>query len=409
MTNPLVSTQPAAEAAARKMLAYCQSNEWAGIDPYDALNSRIFQMLPFLDRRIPRLVMTQALKRSPFNIRSLMLIPPTQNSKAFGIFLRSSLKFAKLGWPGADDLVRFFIRKLDEMRSPDMPYWCWGYSFPWQTRTLIVPRGTPNLVCTTFVADALLDAYEQTGDAQCLKMAASGAEYIFKDLMWTDGGSVAGFGYPLKTMRHNIHNGNLLGAALFCRVAKHTGDKTLIEPALKVARFSASKQHEDGSWDYGEMPTQKWIDNFHTGYNLEALQSMARSLKTDEFDARIKKGFEFYREHFFLEDGTAKYFHNKTHPIDIHCVAQSIMSLLAFPEQDGPRNEAMSAKVLGWALENMWSDDGYFFYRVLPWCKIRTSYMRWSQSWMLLALATFLEAAAKKTNQPDRKMVAAAK
>lgn len=409
MTNPLVSTQPAAEAAARKMLAYCQANDWAGIDPYDALNSRIFQMLPILDSRIPRLVMTQALKRSPFNIRSLMLIPPTQNSKAFGIFLRSSLKFAKLGWPGADELVRFFIRKLDEMRSPNMPYWCWGYSFPWQTRTLIVPRGTPNLVCTTFVADALLDAYEQTGDAQCLKMATSGAEYIFKDLMWTDGGSVAGFGYPLKTMRHNIHNGNLLGAALFCRVAKHTGDKTLIEPALKVARFSASKQHEDGSWDYGEMPTQKWIDNFHTGYNLEALQSMARSLQTDEFDVRIKKGFEFYREHFFLEDGTAKYFHNKTYPIDIHCVAQSIMSLLAFPEQDGARNEAMSAKVVNWALENMWSDDGYFFYRVLPWCKIRTSYMRWSQSWMLLALATFLEAAAKKTNQQGREMAAVAK
>src|SRR5262245_11988948 len=159
MTNPLLFTQPAAEAAARKLLTYCQAKDWAGLDPFDALNSRIFQMLPFLDRRIPRLVMTQALKRSPFNIRPLMLVPPTQNSKAFGLFLKASLKFAKLGWPGADDLVHFFIRKLDEMRSPDMPDWCWGYSFPWQTRTLLVPRGTPNLVCTTFVADALLDAY----------------------------------------------------------------------------------------------------------------------------------------------------------------------------------------------------------------------------------------------------------
>ncbi len=408
MGNDLSTTQPAAEAATRKMLAYCQANDWAGIDPYDALNSRIFLALPFLDRRIPRLVMTQALKRSPFNIRSLMLIPPTQNPKAFGVFLKASLKLSKLGWPGADELVRFFIRKLDEMRSPNMPYWCWGYSFPWQTRTLIVPRATPNLVCTTFVADALLDAYEQTGDAQCLKMAASGADYILNDLMWTDGGSVAGFGYPLASMRHNIHNGNLLGAALFCRVAKHAGEKKFIEPAFKVARFSASKQHEDGSWAYGEMPTQKWIDNFHTGYNLWGLQSMERSLGTTEFDARIKKGFEFYREHFFQPDGVAKYYHDKTYPIDIHCVAQSVMSLLAFPEFDGARNERMASAVLTWALENMWSDKGYFYYRVLPWCKIRTSYMRWSQSWMLLALATFLEAAAT-ASQSTRKAAAAGK
>lgn len=408
MGNDLSTTRPAAETATRKMLAYCQANDWAGIDPYDALNSRIFLALPFLDRRIPRLVMTQALKRSPFNIRSLMLIPPTQNPKAFGVFLKASLKLSKLGWPGADELVRFFIRKLDEMRSPNMPYWCWGYSFPWQTRTLIVPRATPNLVCTTFVADALLDAHEQTGDAQCLKMAASGADYILNDLMWTDGGSVAGFGYPLASMRHNIHNGNLLGAALFCRVAKHAGEKKFIEPALKVARFSASKQHEDGSWAYGEMPTQKWIDNFHTGYNLWGLQSMARSLETTEFDARIKKGFEFYREHFFQPDGVAKYYHDKAYPIDIHCVAQSVMSLLAFPEFDGARNERMASGVLSWALENMWSDKGYFYYRVLPYCKIRTSYMRWSQSWMLLALATFLEAAAT-ASQSTQKAAAAGK
>lgn len=395
MSQPLQSALPAVEAAARQLLAYCQAQDWAGIDPYDALNSRLFQKMPFLDSRIPRLVMTQALKRSPLNIRPFLLIPPTQNPKAFGIFLKASLKFARLGWPNADALVSYFIGKIDQMRAPNMAYSCWGYSFPWQTRTQIVPRGTPNLVCTTFVADALLDAYEQTGREQCLKMAASGAEYIRRELMWSDGAE-AGFAYPLVTMRQSIHNANLLGAALFCRVAKLTGDRSLVEPALKVARFSVGKQHPDGSWLYGEMPKQNWVDNFHTGYNLAGLQSIAASLCTDEFASSIRRGFEFYRENFFQPDGVAKYFHNKTHPIDIHCVAQSIMSLLAFPEFDAPRNEMMAARVVEWALDNMWGDDGYFYYRVLPWCKIRTSYMRWSQSWMLFALATFVEAAAAK-------------
>lgn len=396
ISTPLDSTRPAAEAAAGRLLAYCQANDWAGVDPYDALNSRLFLKMPFLDSRILRLVMTQALKRSPINIRPLLLIPPTQNPKAFGIFLKAALKFSRLGWPGAGALVSYFIGRIEEMQAPGMNYSCWGYSFPWQTRTLIVPRGTPNLVCTTFVADALLDAYEQTGDQRCLKMAASGAEYIHRELMWSDGGSVVGFAYPLVTMRQSIHNANLLGAALFCRVARLTGDQALVEPALRVARYSAGRQFPDGSWLYGEMPKQGWVDNFHTGYNLAGLQSIAANLGTGEFDAHIRKGFEFYREHFFLPDGVAKYFHNKTYPIDIHCVAQSVLTLLSFPEFDGPRNDEMASRVVGWALKRMGNDDGSFAYRVLPWCVIRTSYMRWSQSWMLLALATFVEAAAAR-------------
>jgi hypothetical protein len=45
---------PDAETAARKLFAYCRESNWAGYDPYDALNSRIFMALPALDSRIPR-------------------------------------------------------------------------------------------------------------------------------------------------------------------------------------------------------------------------------------------------------------------------------------------------------------------------------------------------------------------
>src|SRR2546422_6021555 len=62
------------ETATRKLLAYCWANDWAGHDPYDALNSRVFTAMPVLDSRLPRLVITQILKRSPINVRGLMLI-----------------------------------------------------------------------------------------------------------------------------------------------------------------------------------------------------------------------------------------------------------------------------------------------------------------------------------------------
>ena len=74
-------------AVTAKLLAYCEHNGWAGYDPYDALNSRLFTALPFLNSRLPRLCLTQALKRSPINLRPLALIPKTQNPKAMALFL----------------------------------------------------------------------------------------------------------------------------------------------------------------------------------------------------------------------------------------------------------------------------------------------------------------------------------
>jgi hypothetical protein len=397
-TNQGVLAQPSVcsgnlQDATLKLLAYCESRNWAGVDPYDALNSRIFQALPFLDRRIPRLILTQALKRNIFDVRPLLLVPGAQNPKALGLFLMSLLKLSKLGLVRGSDPIAEMFRNLELLRSSHAKYWCWGYSFPWQTRTLLVPRWAPNLVCTTFIANALLDAYEQTGQARFLEIASSSAKFILSELYWTEGESVAGFAYPLPSMRNNVHNGNLLGAALFCRVAKHTGEKEFIEPALKVARYSASRQHEDGSWDYGEAPNQHWIDNFHTGYNLDALRTIGNALETDEFDERVRRGFEFYRSHFFREDGAARYFHERTYPIDIHCVAQSIITLVNFKDLDSGNIE-LAHSVLNWAMNHMWDEKGFFYYRVLRTCTIRTSYMRWSQAWMLLAMSTLLAEAS---------------
>jgi hypothetical protein len=375
-----------ARAATLKLLAYCQSRDWAGIDPYDALNSKVFNALPLLDHRIPRLVLTQALKRSFLNVRPLLLVPPTQNPKALGLFLMSLLRLSKLGMLREECLVGTIVERLEALRSSNSNYWCWGYSFPWQTRTLLVPRGAPNLVCSTFIASALLDAYEERGEIRFLDMAASSARYILDELYWTDGESVAGFAYPLRSMRNNVHNGNLLGAALFARVAKYTGQKVFLESALKVARYSASRQQNDGSWFYGEARTQGWIDNFHTGYNLCALRTIGNTLETDEFDQNVERGFKFYRQHFFREDGAARYFHDRTYPIDIHCVAQSIITLLTLKDLD-PGNVPLARSVFQWAMNHMWDERGFFYYRVLRFGTIRTSYMRWSQAWMLLALS----------------------
>ena len=176
-----------AREASLKLLEYCRSNEWAGYDPYDALNSPLFSAFPILDSKIPRLVLTQALKRSPVDTRRWLQVPRTQNPKGLALFLSALLKFSSAGLHQDEETISWMIGRLQESRSPGSAYACWGYSFPWQTRTILVPAGAPNLVCTSFVAEALLDAYEQCGDGTCLEMAVSAAEYILNELYWSDG------------------------------------------------------------------------------------------------------------------------------------------------------------------------------------------------------------------------------
>jgi hypothetical protein len=174
-------------------------------------------------------------------------------------------------------------------------------------------------------------------------------------------------------------------------VYRHTGERRFLDPALAVARCTAAKQYADGSWDYQEESEQesaaRWKDNFHTGFNLLALQSIGKNVKTAEFDQCLRRGLEFYRMHFFREDGAAKYYHNHTYPIDSHCVAQSIITLVELRELD-PHHIPLANSVFRWAMDHLWDERGFFYYRMLRFCTIRTSYMRWTQAWMFLALSS---------------------
>jgi hypothetical protein len=380
----------AAKDAVARLLEHCRAHDWAGYDPYDALNSEIFKILPFLNFRLPRLAFTQAMKRCPFNLRPFFLVPKTQNPKGLALFLKAFLKLSKLGLLEHEELAGIMADKLEAMRSPDTPYWSWGYSFAWQGRNLLVPAGGPNLVCTTFVADALLDLYEERGNARHLNMAVSAADYILNELYWAEGDSVASFKYPALSSQSKIHNANFLGAALFCRLYKHSGAKKFLEPAMKVARYSVGRQRADGAWNYGELPTQRWIDNFHTGYSLCGLRRIGQYAQTSEFDGYVMRGFEFYRKHFFRDDGAPKYFHHRSYPLDVHSVAQSIITLLEFKDLD-ESNVSLADSVFEWAMANLWDRGGYFYHQKLAWGTIKIPYMRWGQAWMLLALASLLE------------------
>ena len=75
-------------AAFLRLREYCERENFAGWDPYDGLNSRVFRAMPLVGRSaVARLVWIQLFKRSPLNMRRLLFVPKQHNAKAIGLFL----------------------------------------------------------------------------------------------------------------------------------------------------------------------------------------------------------------------------------------------------------------------------------------------------------------------------------
>jgi hypothetical protein len=382
----------------RRLETYCRARDWTGSDPYDALNSEVFARTPLIESRIARLAFTQLLKRSPIDPRRVLRIRPRPDPKATALFLAAYVRLAHGGDQAGRTTAEHLAHRLLALRSPRTPYWCWGYSFPWQTRHRLVPRFAPNIVTTSFAANALLDAHELGLGRDCLAAALSAGEYIVNELFWEDG-PCAAFAYPLPDIRVPIHNASFLGAALLCRLVDLGGPPTWADVALAVSRYSAAAQRDDGSWPYGVADTQQWVDNFHTGYNLCALRQIAERAGTPEFEPIIRRGYAFYRRHFIRGDGAARYYHDRTYPVDAHAVAQTIITLCAMQDLDDGAL-ACAQKVLGFALAALWDSRGFFHYRRLRLGRLRTSQMRWSQAWMMLAMLALLEGDGRGPGAP---------
>jgi hypothetical protein len=376
-----------ARLAAAALVDHCRTRGWAGWDPYDTLNSRVLGRA--LVNRPVRLLVTQLAKRSPVNLRPVLGVPRVVNPKALALFITAFTEYLDLGFAQEDLPVTSLIDRLLASRSPHPRHHAWGYPFPWQTRTTLVPRDAPNLVTTCFAANALLDAYEHGHGSHCLAAATSAAEYLLEDLYVADSTGV-GFRYPTPSSAPVIHNANLLASAVLARVYGHTGRRALVDAALRVARNACAHQRLDGSWYYADSPHYRWIDNFHTGYNLCALQAIGRDAAVDEFDPHIGRGLAFYLEHFFRDDGAPRYFPTRDYPVDIHCVAQSIITLITLRDSTPDWRERVHS-IFAWAMTRMWDPRGFFYYRVHRTATIRIDYIRWAQAWMSVALALFLK------------------
>lgn len=377
------------EKSLHELTSFIEDEQFKGWDPYDGLNSKLFQSIPIIrDSRLFRLAWIQFFKKSPINFRKIVGVEKGYNSKGLALFVAGYCKLYSMNNdPNVLQKINFLCEKILSIQSKEWSGSCWGYNFDWQARAFFQPKNTPTVVASVYVSSALLDAYEITNNKRYLDAAISCCDFILKDLNRTyDNDGDFCFSYsPLdKTI---VYNASLLGSRLLSRVYSITGNELLKTEAEKSVKFCIKHQQSNGAWAYGQQSFHYWVDNFHTGFNLECIASYRRFTNDSTVDEAIEKGFKYYVETFFDEKGRSKYYNNQLYPIDIHSPTQLMVTLSALNKFN--EYKTLADKVLLWTINNMQDKKGFFYYQINKYISSKIPYMRWSQAWIFYAFCVY--------------------
>ncbi|MDA9900623.1 delta-aminolevulinic acid dehydratase [bacterium] len=374
--------------AFNNLISYCEKEKLKGWDPYDGLNSWVIQKTLLGRSRFFRLAWTQLFKLNPINLRPLFGIKKEYNPKGLGLFLIGYCNlYTKTNKKEYLDKIRFISNEILQLQTKGYSGACWGYNFDWQARAFFQPKYTPTVVATSFIVEALFQAYKITRDIKLIETASSASHFILKDLNKThdEQGNYTLSYSPLD--KTQVFNAGLLGAKTLALIYEHTNEDYLLNEAKKIVDYVCSKQNPDGSWAYGTLPFHQWADSFHTGYNLECIYIYQKISGDLIYQKNIDKGLDYYLNNFFTEEGMSKYYNNKTYPIDIHAPAQLVVTLAKMQKLNEHR--PLVDKVLLWTIDNMQSSKGFFYYQKGKTVTTRISYIRWAQSWMFYALSYY--------------------
>ena len=361
-------------------------NKYKGYEPFDGLTSYL-KPLTFNSLLFER-ILQQTVRQSPINLRP-----------AFGVKKKDSTKgrgYMAKGYISMYQLTRKEIYKekavncldwLIKNKSPMYENYSWGNHFEYVSRGGRLPLYEPTIVWTSLIGQAFLDGFQAFHNNKYLDVAMSACNWILNlSREKTDRGDCLSY---VAFSQRSIHNSNMLGSALLARTGNIVGNDTFISIANKAMEYSCKRQRNDGSWYYGEEDKYHWVDNFHTGYNLDSLKCYMEFTNDQDFNSNLEKGLEYYVNNFFENDGTPKYYNNRKYPIDIQCASQAITTLSYFSEN---RRECIDValKVALWTIKNMQDPEGYFYYRIYPLIKSKAPMIHWGQATMYRGLSSVL-------------------
>jgi polysaccharide biosynthesis protein VpsJ len=365
---------------------WLEKNDYQGYDTFDGLNARFVRPLAF-NNKFLLTALQQGVRRFPLNLRPLLGVRKSHSTKGMGFLARGFMRLQDAtGDPAWQDKAEFALQWLIDHQSKGYSGACWGNHFDYQSRSFYLPKGVPTVVWTSLIGHAFLDAYDHFHKHAYLDVAVSACEHILRDLdTFADGGGLCISYIPGQNKQ--VHNANTLGAGLLARTYSITRTEAYRALAEKAIQYTAHYQRPDSSWYYGEASNLHWVDNFHTAYVLDCFKYYIDYTGDDRFEKQLQNGYQYWKDTFFLPDGTPRYYDRKTLPLDIQCCSQAIDTLVFFHDRD-PESLDLALKVARWTIENMQDRTGYFYYRRYSRAVVNTTpTLHWGQATMLCALA----------------------
>lgn len=377
--------------AIKKLVNYIEKQNFKGYDPYDTLNS----WFPF--QRLGKWLAVLAIqiqKRNPINIRPILGIKKGWNPKGMGLFLKAyCLLYRKTGKRDylnhADWLFEWLLKNYSDGYSGK----CWGYNFNWVNPDGSLPAFVPSVVVTSFVIDGIYEYFKITGNPTAAEAIHSAANYINNDIPITKLSEGISYAYTNQS-KGCCYNASLLAAEILAK-SDFIGNKAEFGELIKLTvDFVLSKQKPDGEWWYSYNPEtnseRKQID-FHQGFVLVSLNNLLELSIGEDGSVKqaIEKGLRYYKNNQFYESGRSLWRIPKKWPVEIHNQLQGIITFSKLSKFDTSYSD-FASKIANWTIDNMQSPKGYFYYRKNPFFMNKISYIRWSQAWMMLALAEII-------------------
>lgn len=389
-----------------QLKSYCEQRDFKGHDVGDSVECFLMRNTILGRSKLLRFCFTSLTgHRVGFvNLRPLMNIPIFHNGKGIALFLNAYCNFYDVVSQSKDQSfslslgtkeqllhkIEYLGDLLVSLRHKALNGYGWGYPTRWQAALFWFPADTPTAVASSFAVDALLHAYQITGKDEYLRVAAETTTFVLEDLHRTKHNNGFFFSYSQYKGNDTVYNASLLAARILLQVYHFTKDEQLLSIAREAIDTVVNDQAADGSWCYGLQAHQIWIDNFHTGYNLEAIWEYGRVTSDDRYKESLERGCCFMMENMFDNHGVPKYFHNLQYPIDIHCCGALYPVLYKLGRADEYRK--LSDDVFRWTVNNMFDKKrGYFYFQRHRFFCNKAPLMRWSQAFMMNALSYYLK------------------
>lgn len=376
----------------KNLLNYIENEDYSGYDPYDALSST----LPFnrLGKYFSWCVM-QIQVRNPINIRPLLGIKKKKGVKSIALILESYVNLYKHSGnlEYLNKAMELYNWLLDN-RLSGYEGNCWAIHFPIAWTNNNRPAHDPSSVLSCFVFNSVFELYLINKDEGIKNNLLEITNFILKYVPVSETNYGICFSYTTRK-KDMIFNANMLVAEVLSKSYFLTGNHMYKNLARKAVDFSIHFQKPDGRWNYNvslDFKKEKEQIDFHQGFMVLSLDEY-RVYSHDNDPTiveSIKKGLEFYKNCQFHQDGRSYYRLPDFYPIDIHNQATAVVTFSRLSKFDSELLD-FSKTILNWTINNLYDKrEGFFYFRKHRLFNNKISYMRWNQSWMLLALSYYL-------------------